>query len=47
MNKEENYRGTFSKDIVPKTMNNNEATVVNLLDYFAVNGTHCVCIYTV
>ena len=45
MNKEENYGGTFSKDILPKTMNKNKATVVNLQDYFAVDGTHCVCIY--
>lgn len=45
MTKYDNYRGTFSKDMLPKTMNKNEATVVNLQDYFAGDGTHWVCIY--
>ena len=45
MIKYDNYRGTFSKDILPKTMKKNEATVVNLQDYFAGDGTHWVCIY--
>ena len=40
-----NYRGTFSKDMLPKSMNKNETTVVNLQDYFAGRGTHWVCIY--
>ena len=45
MTKYDNYRGTFSKDMLPKSMNKNEATVVNLQDYFAGHGTHWVCIY--
>ena len=40
-----NYRGTFSKDILPKTMNKNESIIINLQDYFAGNGTHWVCAY--
>ena len=31
--------------MLPKTMKKNEATVVNLQDYFASDGTHRVCIY--
>ena len=45
MTKYGNYRGTFSKNVLPKTMKKNEATVVNLQDYFAGDGTHWVCIY--
>ena len=45
MTKYGNYRGTFSKDMLPKTMKKNETTVVNLEDYFAGDGTHWVCIY--
>ena len=41
----DNYRGTFSKDMLPKAMNKNESAVVNLQDYFAGNGTHWVCVY--
>jgi len=41
----DNYRGTFSKDVLSKTMNESESTVVNLQDYFADNGTHWVYIY--
>ena len=41
----DNYRGTFSKDMLPKAMNKNEAAVVNLQDYFAGSGTHWVCVY--
>ena len=40
-----NYRGTFSKDILSKTMNKNESIIINLQDYFAGNGTHWVCAY--
>ena len=43
MTKYDNYRETFSKDMLPKTMKKNEATVVNLQDYFAGDGTHWVC----
>lgn len=39
------YRGTFSKDMLPRKINKNESTIVNLQDYFAGNGTHWVCIY--
>ena len=45
MIKYDNYRGTFSKDILPKRMKKNEATVANLQDYFAGDGTHWVWIY--
>ena len=40
MIKYEIYRGTFSKDMLPKTMKKNEATVVNLQDCFAGDETH-------
>ena len=42
---DKNYRGTFSKDVLSKTMNKNESIVVNIQDYFEGNGTHWVCIY--
>ena len=42
MTKYNNYRGTFSKHMLPKTMMKNEATVVNLQDYFVGDGTHYV-----
>ena len=45
MTKYDNYPGTFSKDMLPRTMKKNEATVVNLQDYCAGDGTHWVCIY--
>ena len=45
MPKYDNYRETFSKDMLPKTMKKNKATVVNLQDYFVGDGTHWVCIY--
>ena len=45
MTKYDNYRGTFSKNVLPKTMKKNEATVINLQDYFAVDRTHWACIY--
>ena len=32
----DNYRGTFSKNMLPKAMNKNESAVVNLQDYFRV-----------
>ena len=41
----DNFRGTFSKDILPKSMKSNESLIVNLQDYFSGNGTHWVCIY--
>jgi len=41
----DNYRGTFSKDMLLQTMDKNESTIVNLQDYFAGTGTHGVCIY--
>ena len=40
MTKYDNYRGTFSNDMLPKTIKKNEANVVNLQDYFAGDGTH-------
>ena len=45
MTKYDNYRGTFSKNVLPKTMKKNEATVINLQDYFAGDGTYWACIY--
>ena len=40
-----NYRGTFSKDMLPKRINKSESIIVNLQDYFAGSGTHWVCVY--
>ena len=45
MMKCDTYRGTFSKDMLPKRMNENESAIVNLQDYFEGGGTHWVCIY--
>ena len=40
-----NYRGTYSKDMLPKRINGNESVIVNLQDYFEGEGTHWVVIY--
>ena len=45
MTKYDKYRGTFSKNVLPKTIKKNEATVVNLQNYFVGDGTHWGCIY--
>ena len=45
MKKCKNYRGTFSKDMLPNIMNKHESCIVNLQDYFAGSGTHWVCVY--
>jgi len=45
MKNSDNYRGTFSKDMLPKTLDENESTIMNLQDYFAGSGSHWVCIY--
>jgi len=36
----DNYKDTFRKDVLLKTMDENESTVVNLQDYFAGSETH-------
>lgn len=40
-----NFRGVFSKDMLPKIINKNESIVINLEDYFAGDGTHWVGVY--
>ena len=40
-----NFRGVFSKDMLPKEINKSESTVVNLQDFFAGPGTHWVAIF--
>ena len=40
-----NYRGTYSKDMLPKSINNSESMIINLQDYFKGEGTHWVVIY--
>ena len=40
-----NFKGVFSKDLLPKIINQNESCIVNIEDYFNGNGTHWVCIY--
>jgi hypothetical protein len=40
-----NFRGVFSKDMLPKFINKNESVVINLENYFAGNGTHWVGVY--
>ena len=41
-----NYRGTFSKDMLPIKPKFSESMVINLQDYFAGSGTHWVAMYT-
>ena len=40
-----NFRGVYSKDILPKKMNRNESIVVNIQDFLDGEGTHWVCMY--
>ena len=40
-----NYRGTYSKDMLPKRINNSESMIINLQDYFNGGGTHWTAIY--
>jgi hypothetical protein len=44
-NKIYNFRGVFSKDILPKVINANESCIINIEDHFKGSGTHWVCIY--
>ncbi len=39
-----NFRGVFSKDMLPGALKNNECCVINIQNYFAGNGTHWVCV---
>ena len=41
----DNYQGTYSKDTIPNKPKADESLVINLTDYFDVDGTHCVAIY--
>lgn len=40
-----NYKGTFSKDMLPDRIHDEESIVVNLQDYFQGGGTHWVAVY--
>lgn len=41
----DNFRGVFSKDMLPSTLDRNESCVINIEDYFRGSGTHWVCVY--
>lgn len=40
-----NFRGVYSKDMLPKRMRADECCIINLEDYFDGEGTHWVCVY--
>ena len=40
-----NFRGCYSKDILPSSPNKNESLIVNLEDYLDGSGTHWTAIY--
>lgn len=40
-----NFRGVFSKDMLPTRMKRNESTIINIQDYLDGGGTHWVCTY--
>ena len=40
-----NFRGVFSKDTLPKKMQQNESIIINIQDFLDGGGTHWVCIY--
>ena len=42
-----NYRGLFSKDILPKRINNNKSIIDNFQDYFECDDSHWIIIYNV
>lgn len=40
-----NFRGTYSKDMLPRPKSKHDSVVVNLEDFADGNGTHWTCIY--
>lgn len=40
-----NFRGVFSKDMLPIKMKGDESTIINIQDYLDGGGTHWVCVY--
>ena len=40
----DNFRGVFSKDMLPQKILDNESVVVNIQDYLDGGGTHWVCV---
>lgn len=40
-----NFRGTYSKDMLPSSIHDSESMIINLQDYFKGGGTHWVAIY--
>ena len=40
-----NFRGVFSKDMLPLIMKGYESVVINIQDYLDGGGTHWVCVY--
>ena len=40
----DHLRGIYSKDMLPKTIHNDEAVVINTQDYLDGGGTHWVCV---
>ena len=39
-----NFRGVYSKDMLPKRIGENESVVINIQDYLDGGGTHWVCV---
>ena len=40
----DNFRGVFSKDMLPQKILDNESVVINIQDYLDGGGTHWVCV---
>ena len=40
-----NFRGVYSKDLLPKKMHKNESIILNIQDFLDGGGTHWVAIY--
>ena len=40
-----NFRGVYSKDMLPKKMRKNESIILNIQDFLDGEGTHWVAIY--
>ena len=39
-----NFRGVYSKDMLPKRIGEDESVVINIQDYLDGGGTHWVCV---
>ena len=40
-----NFRGVYSKDMLPKKIHRDESIIINIQDFLDGGGTHWVCVY--